>query len=207
MSTITPMPVAPDWVPAPLHRLTVEQYEAMVASGIITARDRVHLINGCLVEKMTHHPPHAIADELCGKALDRLLPADWSTRGGKPVRIPGLASEPEPDRSVVRGDVRDYEQTHPGPGDVALIVEVSKSSLADDRKMAEIYGKAGIPVYWIINVVNRQVEVYSQPGPAGYASLDVLAPPHVLTVIIDGVAVGEIAVKDILPRKAAGGGT
>jgi Uma2 family endonuclease len=203
MSTITSTPPSiPDWVPASLHRLTVEQYEAMVASGIIKASDRVHLINGCLVDKMTHHPPHAIADELCGKALDRLLPAGWSTRGGKPVRIPGLASEPEPDRSVVRGDVRDYEQTHPEPGDVALIVEVSKSSLAADRKMAEIFGKAGIPVYWIINVADRQVEVYTQPGPAGYASLDVLAPPHVVTVIIDGVAVGEIAVEDILPRKA-----
>jgi Uma2 family endonuclease len=203
MSTMTPMPPsAPDWVPTPLHRLTVEQYEAMVASGIIKASDRVHLINGCLVGKMTHHPPHAIADELCGKALDRLLPAGWSTRGAKPVRILGLASEPEPDRSVVRGDIRDYERLHPGPVDVALVVEVSKSSLAADRKMAEIYGKAGIPAYWIVNVVDRQVEVYSRPGPAGYDSLEVFAPPYVLTVFIDGVAVGEIAVEDILPREA-----
>ncbi len=69
MSTITPtltmpQPADPDWVPEPLGRLTLDQYEAMVESGILTARDRMMLINGCLVEKMTHSPPHAVADEL-----------------------------------------------------------------------------------------------------------------------------------------------
>jgi Uma2 family endonuclease len=208
MSTIAPvqpigLPADPDWVPEPLRRLTLDQYEAMVESGILTARDQVHLINGCLVEKMTHSPPHAIADELCGEALRALLPVGWSLRSGKPVRIPRPAperdSEPEPDRCIVRGSTRDYKGQHPGPADVALIVEVAKSSLAADRKMAGIYGRAGIPVYWLIDAVNRQVEVYSQPGPAGYTALEVLAPGHVLTVVIDGVEVGEIPVEDILP--------
>jgi Uma2 family endonuclease len=211
MSTITPTPPAalpsdPDWVPEPFRRLTLDQYEAMVKAGIITARDRVHLVNGCLVEKMTHTPPHAIADELCGEALRALLPAGWSLRSGKPVRIPRPAperdSEPEPDRCVVRGGIRDYEDQHPGPADVALIVEVAKSSLAQDRNMTGVYGRAGIPVYWLIDAVNRQVEVYSQPGPAGYSAMEVLAPGHVLTVVIDGVEAGEIAVEDIMPRPA-----
>jgi len=209
MSTIAPtpptaQPADPDWVPEPLGRLTLDQYEAMVEAGILTARDRMMLINGCLVEKMTHSPPHAIADELCGEALRPLLPAGWSLRTAKPVRIPRPAperdSEPEPDRCVVRGTTRDYEDRHPGPGDIALAVEVSRSSLAADRKMAGIYGRAGIPVYWLIDVVNRQVEVFSQPGPAGYAAVEVLAPGHVLTVVFDGVEVGEIPIEDIMPR-------
>jgi Uma2 family endonuclease len=196
----TPAPaVSPDWIPTPLYRMTLEQYEAMVASGVFTTRDRVQLINGYLVEKMTHQPPHAIADELCGEALRRTLPAGWSLRAAKPVRIPGLASEPEPDRCVVRGGIRDYVGRHPEPADVALIVEVSKSSLAQDRKMAELYGQAGIPVYWIINVIDRQVEVYSNHIAAGYATLDVLAPGHVLPVVIDGREIGQIAVADLLP--------
>ncbi len=195
-----PVPAAlPDWIPSPLYRLTVEQYEAMAEAGIFGDRGRVHLINGCLVEKMTQHPPHSVADELCGKALDRLLPAGWSTRGAKPVRIPGLASMPEPDRSVVRGSIRDYRGRHPGPDELALVVEVSDSSLDADRKMAEIYAKARIPAYWIVNLVDGQVEVYSDPGPDGYRSHEVLAPGHVLRVMIDGVEVGEIAVADILP--------
>src|SRR5262249_16999285 len=142
-----------------------------VAAGIFTGRERVHLINGYLVEKMTHKPPHAVADELCGEALRPLLPAGWSLRSGKPVRIPGCASEPEPDRSVVRGGIRDYAVQHPGPADIALIIEVAKSSLDDDRAMAGIYGRAGIPYCWIINLIDGQVEVYSNPGPSGYASV------------------------------------
>jgi Uma2 family endonuclease len=201
MSTITSTePIAlPDWVPSPLYRLTVEEYEAMVASGALREQKRVQLINGYLVEKMTHKPPHAIADELCGDALRATLPAGWSVRAAKPVRIPGMISEPEPDRCVVRGEIRDYAGRHPGPSDVALIVEVAKSSLAEDRKMAEIYGKAGIPAYWIIDVADRQVEAYSDPNTDGYESLEVLAPGHVLTLILDGIAVGEIAVEAVLP--------
>jgi Uma2 family endonuclease len=196
----TPLPSAlPDWIPSPLYRLTVEQYEAMADAGIFGDRDRVHLINGCLVEKMTHHPPHAIADDLCGEALRLALPPGWYIRPGKPVRIPGLASMPEPDRSVARGSIRDYGGRHPGPEDLSLVVEVSDSRRDEDRKMAEIYGKAGIPLYWIVNLVDGQVEVYSNPGPSGYQSHEVLAPGHVLQVVLDGVMFGEIPVADILP--------
>ena len=107
--TTATIPAAlPDWIPSPVYRLTVEQYEAMADAGIFGERERVHLINGCLVEKMTHHPPHAIADDLCGESLRLALPPGWYVRPGKPVRIPILASMPEPDRSVARGSIRDY---------------------------------------------------------------------------------------------------
>ncbi len=66
--------------------------------------------------------------------------------------------------------------------------------------MAEMYGRAGIPVYRIIDVVNRHVEVYAKPRLSGYTSCEVLAPRHVLTVVIGGVEAGEIAVNGILPR-------
>ena len=89
--------------------------------------------------------------------------------------------------------------TIPGPDDVALIVEVADSSLEEDRKMAVIYGRAGIPIYWIIDLVDGQVEVYSNPGPTGYGSMDVLMPGHVLSLVIDGAAVGQIRVSDLLP--------
>ncbi len=204
MSTIT-VPQAknstvdPTWVPSSLYRVTVEQYEAMVDSGIFTGRDKVHLINGYLVAKMTQNTPHATADDLCGDRLDRMIPPGWYVRVAKPIRLPSESSEPQPDRCVVRGGIRDYSTRHPGPSDIALIVEVADSSLGDDRNMAHVYSRAGIPIYWIINLIDRQVEVYSNPGPSGYQSLDVLVPPHVLNVVIDGAEVGEIAVADILP--------
>lgn len=204
MSTATmPQPMTnygiPPWVPSSLYRLTLEQYEAMVEAGILGKRDRVHLIDGFLVAKMTQNDPHATADELCGQALSRLVPAGWHIRAGKPIRIPGLTSKPEPDRSVVRGVARDYARRSPEPADIALLVEVSDTSLADDRKLADLYARAGIPAYWIVNVIDGQVEVYSRPGPSGYDSPEVLAPGHSLAVVIDGVEVGEIPVDDLLP--------
>src|SRR5262249_39741290 len=153
---------------------------------------RVQLIDGFLVSKMTENDPHATADMLCGEELQRVLPPGWHIRPGKPIRIPGLASRPEPDRSVVRGTVRDFALRTPGPTDLAMVVEVSDASLADDRKLATLYGLAGVPIYWIINLVDGQVEVYSRPRPSGYEALEVLAPGHVLSVVIDGVEVGQI---------------
>jgi Uma2 family endonuclease len=207
VSTATAMPATirpahAGWIPSPLYRMTVEQYEAMVASGVFSKKDRLHLINGYLVAKMTVNPPHTIANGLVGAELSQIVPADgYHIRAAEPIRLPNQASEPEPDRCVVRGTIRDYEGQHPGPGDVALLVEVSDSSLSDDRALAgEVYGPAGIPVYWIINLVHRQVEVYAGPGPGGYHSTAVYTEGQAVPVVIDGRPLGQIAVADLLPR-------
>jgi len=207
MSTITEtQPVAApgvlEWVPSPesLYRLSIEKYEAMVRSGVFTKRDRFHLINGFLVAKpTTQHTPHSTADELCGKTLDRVFSSGWHVRGGKPVRIPSRMSMPEPDRSVARGGIRDYLARDPEPADVPLVVEIADSSLRDDRGMAQVYGAGGIPVYWIVNLVDHQVEVYSGPSPAGYGSHQVLKPGQDIPVVAGGVEIARIAVSDILP--------
>ncbi len=89
-----------------------------------------------------------------------------------PVRMPDY-NEPEPDVSLARGKAKDYANRHPGPADLALVVEVAKSSLSEDRQMA-IYGPAGIPVYGIVNLKAHQVEVYTllkRRGPLATASL------------------------------------
>jgi Uma2 family endonuclease len=106
---------------------------------------------------------------------------------------------PEPDRCVVRGTIRDYARRTPEPGDIALIVEVADSSLSDDRTQALLYAQSRIPVYWIVNLVDRQVEVYSNPRPDGYALCDIYRSGHHVPVVVDGSIVGQIAVDDILP--------
>src|SRR5208283_2420371 len=68
------------------------------------------------------------------------------------------------DLSVVRGAIEDYETRHPDPEDVALVVEVTRSSVAKDRALARVYGGGGIPVYWIVNVPKRRLEVCEAPG-------------------------------------------
>jgi Uma2 family endonuclease len=204
MSTITPMqpmatPTDFEWVPSPLYRLTLEQYEAMVASGVFSTRDRFHLINGYLVAKMTQNDPHCTADDLCGEALDRVIPDGWYVRASKPIRLPGQISKPEPDRCMVRGKIRDYRLQSPGAADVNLVVEVSDSSLSEDRRMAHVYGASGIPVYWIVNLVDRQVEVYTGPCATGYSRRADFVAGQVIPVLVAGIEVGFVAVSDILP--------
>jgi Uma2 family endonuclease len=186
--------------------MTIEQYEAMVASGVFSKKDRLHLINGYLVAKMTQNPPHWVADELCGAEPARIIPAErYLIPAAKPIRLPDRDSEPEPDRCVVRGTIRDYEDHHPGPDDIVLLVEVADSSLADDRELAtQVYGPAGIPVYWIVNLIHRQAEVYADPGPGGYRSTAVFTEGQAVPVVVDGRPLGQVAVADLLPSRPAG---
>ena len=201
MSTITLTP--PTTMPFPftsaVHRITVDEYERIIRAGALENPGRVELIDGYLVDKMAKNPEHSFSATSAHEMLKELLPAGWSARKEEPVRIPAY-NELEPDVSVVRGITADYRHRIPEPADVALLVEVSDSSLSQDfGPKLSAYANAGIPLYWIVNLVDGQVEVYSNPGPSGYQSHEVLAPGHVLHVVVDGVEIGEIAVADILP--------
>jgi Uma2 family endonuclease len=191
-------------IPTRLYRMTLEEYEALVASGAFKGRNRFHLIDGYLVEKMTQDPPHTAADERCGRELLRVVPRGWTVRSGKPVRIPrpGRDSEPEPDRSVVRRRPDDYAGRHPDPGDIALVVEIADSSLAEDHQLAvEVYGPAGIPACWIVDINARRVEVYTRRGPQGYGPPEFFGEGESVPVVIGGRVRGRIAVDDILPPR------
>ncbi len=185
-----------------LARLSVEQYHEAARLGILTSNDRAELLEGWLVAKRTKYPPHTIAKGLLLDELIRITPAGWYVVIEDPVST--AESEPEPDAMIVRGRRRDYRDRQPGPGDVALVVEVADSSLADDRRRKRrIYGRAGVTVYWIVNLVDRQVEVHTEPsGPAdspGYGRHEVFGPDAEIPVILDGREVGRVAVCDVLP--------
>ena len=102
-------------------------------------------------------------------------------------------------RQVVRGSIRDYARRSPEPADVALVAEVSDSSLGEDRKQALLYARAGIPIYWTVNLVDRQVEVYTDPSPAGYQARQDYHDGDSITLTIGGCQPETIAVNDILP--------
>ncbi|MGZ3388894.1 MAG: Uma2 family endonuclease [Isosphaeraceae bacterium] len=205
MSTITPMQpmtaTQPFWVPSlpTLYRLSIAQYEAMVASGVFTKCDRLHLINGFLVAKRTEDPPHAAACEGVRLAIEALLPTGWYVRPDKPLKIPNCISVPEPDVVVARGTWRDYNQRHPEPSQAPLVVEVSSSSLLEDRRMALVYGRGGVAVYWIVNLIDRQVEVHTDPGPDGYRTVQVFSSDQAVPLFLEGTELGRITVTDILP--------
>jgi Uma2 family endonuclease len=180
----------------PLARLSVETYEAMIASGAFGENDRIELIEGALVEKMTKKPSHSTASELCAEAIRGVLPPGWHVRIEKPVRISARDSMPEPDASVVRGAIRDYEDRDPNPDDVALVVEVSYTTVRADRALAASYIGGGIPVYWIVNLQDRQLEVYTE----GASAPAVLTEAQSVDLIVGGHTVSRILVADLLPR-------
>jgi Uma2 family endonuclease len=179
-----------------LYRMTVEEYERLADAGVLKDR-RVELINGWLVKKMTTKPSHVIAVDATREAIAGLLPPGWWLREEKPVRIPDF-DEPEPDISVVRGSRNEYRSRHPAPGDIEFLVEVSETSLSWDRagKMSA-YARAGVPTYWILNLIDRELEVYSRPTPGGYEKKQVLKPGDQASVVFDQVEVGRIAVDDL----------
>ena len=90
-----------------------------------------------------------------------------------------------------------------------MIVEVAASSVSEDRKMAGVYGAAGIPVYWIVNMKAREVEVYTllkRRGACGYGKPRVFKAGQSVPLLIDGVEIGRIAVAEIVPRVAPAAG-
>jgi Uma2 family endonuclease len=112
--------------------------------------------------------------------------------------------EPEPDVALVRGDRREYVQRHPGPADVALAVEVADTSLARDRGIKKrMYAQAGISVYWIVNLIGRRIEVYTDPDRTSqtpdYRGHHDYEPSDTIPVVLDGVEVGTLSVAALLP--------
>jgi Uma2 family endonuclease len=206
MSVITTSPSAP--LPAilptlPVRRFTVDEYHQIIEAGVLREEDDVELLEGWIVPKMARNPAHdAVVSWILNRRITPLLPDGWFCRGQSAITT--TASEPEPDIVVVRGSELDYLARHPSPTDIALAIEVANSSLARDRTdKARIYAAAAVPFYWIINLVDNQVEVYSDPtGPDAWPVYRVRQDYHVgdlVPFVVDGHDLGPIPAHELLP--------
>lgn len=176
------------------HRFTVKQYEKMGEVGILNENDRVELIRGEIVAKMTIGSPHIA----CVNRLNRLLVRAVGDRAivsiQNPIRL--TDSEPEPDVVLLAPRADDYSTDKAGPADAFLIVEVADTSLEFDREVkGSLYAENGIVEYWIANLDDRCLEVFRQPRSDGtYADVrmlrlgdtaDVAALPGVAVPVAD----------------------
>jgi Uma2 family endonuclease len=189
-------------LPVPMKRWTRVEYERLVDCGIFELGDRIELIDGLLLVSEPQSSPHYTSIQLVQQALARAFGEGWTVRSQAPVALDD-ASEPEPDVAVVRGGIRDFATAH--PVDPVLVVEVSLSSLAFDREhKASLYARAGRPEYWIVNLVDRVIEVRREPAPEpsapygwDYAFVDVLGPAERVSTL--GAPAAQIPVGDLLP--------
>lgn len=186
----------------PIHRLSVAQYRGMLDAGILKSGDPVELLEGWLVQKMTKNPPHRIATRRVRVALEALAASGWYVDAQEPIVT--ADSEPEPDVAVIRGRTEDYAATNPPASVVGLVVEVADISLLRDRDVkARVYARSGIAVYWLLNLVERKLEVFQAPDasaePPRYGEHAEYRAGQTVPVVLDGVVAGVVAVADLLP--------
>lgn len=201
MTVLTAPTLSPDPTRS-LWRVSVEHYHEMIDAGIITTDDRVELLEGYIVEKPVMNPPHARITNFVTEILRDIAPKNCFVDAQCPITL--TASEPQPDILFVRGKRRDFFGRHPYAQDVPLLIEVSDSTLYTDRQQKQrIYANDGIPVYWIINLQGRQIEVYTIPINAGldptYARREIYFENNNVPIVIDGETVATIAVSELLP--------
>jgi Uma2 family endonuclease len=151
-----------------IRRWTRVEYDRLIESGFFQPGDPVELLGGQLIVAEPQGSYHFSAIQAVEEALRAAFGPGWQVRGQGPVALDD-ESEPEPDVAVVQGSFRDYVAEHPSRP--ALVVEVSGSSLALDRDhKGSLYARAGLADYWVVNLVDRVLEVYREPTPDPAAS-------------------------------------
>ncbi len=139
----------------------------MIEAGVLSTEDRVELVDGDIVAMTPQKSRHAAAVRLTQIALDRAFGDGVDVRTQLPLAL-DPDSEPEPDVAVVSGAPRDYIDEHPSTA--LLVVEVADSSLIFDRTVkAAVYARGGIADYWIVNLIDRLLEVHRAPERSGEA--------------------------------------
>jgi Uma2 family endonuclease len=198
----TEIPVAEGAV-IPLDRLfhiSVAQYDEMADHGILRPHDRLELIEGMLVQKMTKKEPHVGTVLLMEDALRAALGSGWRLVFEQPLVL--ARSVPEPDVMVLRGQTREYLRKRPDASSAALVVEVSVATYREDQELCRIYAEAGIPIYWIANVPARRIECYTQPsgpGPIPAYSMRVdYQEGQSVPLVLDGRELARLPVAELL---------
>jgi hypothetical protein len=184
-----------------VYRFTPDQCLRLSVAGIVSADEAFTLAEEGATPDMPRSPAHDSAIDRFDDAVRPLLPLGWRLRIQSAIRL--LGGEPEPDVAIVMGPAGRYDGHHPRPDEVAVVIEVADTTLPYDRTLKlRGYAQAQIPVYWIVNLEERQIEVYSNPtvgANPGYATTAVYRPGDQVPLVVAGTQAGTVAVADLLP--------
>lgn len=177
------------------HRWTRREYERMGEAGVFHPEAKTELIDGEIVEMSPQGSHHFTAIRKVEEVLRDVFRIGYDVRVQGPLGLSDL-DEPEPDVAVVTGHFTDYAKAHPTKA--VLVVEISNSTLVFDRgpKLA-LYARAGVPEYWIVNLVDRCVEVYREPVGEVYRSKRTSGPEEQISPA--GRPEAAISVETLLP--------
>lgn len=179
-----------------VKRFTVEEYHRLSELGFFQEDDRIELIRGEIVYMAAKGTAHSVCSVRLNREIIQLLGSRATPRGQEPI-ILSSNSEPEPDYIIAKNRSDDYLETHSHPEDVLLIIEVADSSLSYDQgTKLGLYAENHFQDYWIFNLIENVLEVYTQPyqtsqGGFGYRIKRVLLPnetielPHFPDLILD----------------------
>lgn len=183
-----------------LFRFSVEQFRQLDELGFFEDR-KVELIRG-VIHEMTINTPHATASRLASYVLRGIFGLGWVVSDALPLDT-GRRSLLEPDLTVVAGSIRDFLKVHPTAA--ALVVEIGDATLRKDRLIkSHLYAQAGLREYWIVNLIDRQIEVHRDPEPDPsrrgrfrYAEVTIVAESGSMSPLAAPQAL--IAAADLLP--------
>jgi Uma2 family endonuclease len=151
-----------------MRHWTREEYDKMIAAGMFAPGERVELIDGKILRMAPQGSAHFTAIRLAEEALRKAFGVGYQVRTQGPLSI-SSSSEPEPDIAVVTGTPRDYRDAHPSTA--LLIIEVADTTLEYDRQSKRnLYAQADVQDYWIVNLVDRCIEVFRHAEQGTYGS-------------------------------------
>ena len=179
------------------YYLTLAQYQLMIEHDILTEKDKVELILGQIIEKVPITSEHSATVSKIRRYFQDNFSQEYEIRSENPVALPN-DSQPEPDCVMALFKEDYYVNQHPTPPEILLVIEVAKSTLYTDRYLkATTYAGAGIKEYWIVNLVDRQLEVHLRPNveQGTYASVNQYAPEEAF----ESPFAGAVTVSDLLP--------
>ena len=197
----TPAAAAPPAVTRKPRKFTAEEYLCMVEADIFAPKERVELIDGEVLVMAPMGPEHFSGIMAYTQAFRR-FPVEWFCLLVQAPLWLGEYMTPEPDLALLKFRADNYWGIRPGPADTLLVIEVAKSSLAYDREVkAHIYGRAGVPETWVLNLPEDCIERFTAPGPQGYARHEILRRGDKVRPI--ALPDMELAVDELLPPAAA----
>ena len=176
----------------PRRLINVEEYYKMAEVGILKPEDRVELIHGEIYQKSPIGSRHAAIVDHLAMMLNQIFQREVIVRVQNPIRIDDN-NEPEPDFALVKYQPDFYSTAHPIPAEVLAVIEVAGSSIRFDKDIKSLlYASCGIPEYWIINMDEGQLELFSDPKRGNYSQNQLYGPADKVTLMGNKLAVEDL---------------